>query len=550
MDRYDVIIIGAGINGLVSAAWLAKAGRSVIVLRATGDNKGADYSTGWQGADGFMFPTPVSRLENFPRGIIQDLELEKFGLRPGSRKNAALISPTHGALVRDVDHLDMTRRLRQMSSRDADAWTDYTSLVTRQKRHLDHFLTLNEGALPRRKELLTLLASAGQDGLWEAVHLCASSAKQVLDQRFHSEALKTLLFASTLGGYFGGMGLGPMAPTSGTGLLMDPLSANDEAQGSGFGPVEGGGAALLTAVEKAAEAFGVTFVDDTEISEITHEKGEVKGVALEGGQFIEASTLIGDVDVKVLFLSMFAWKALPHELVLGIAASRNRALVAQVNFVLEGQPEIDGLPKGFLDGGAPLFLVDTLEEIERAHDAWAIHAMPKNPPIEFRLHDTRDGAVAGAKTRLYATAYVYYIPGDLAVGEWTDDHKIRLISTVVSRLVSVSPGFEKRLVDAKLVLPIDYETRFGLVGGHLFGGNIALDQILFNRPNPKMAMGEMPLKGLYLAGPSTAEAPFIDGQRGLSVARRVLLEPQAGAASGRSPVQWARALLSRLRLAS
>lgn len=548
MDRHDVIIIGAGINGLVSAALLAKAGKSVVVLRASGDNKGADYSTGWQGADGFVFPTPVSRLENFPLGIVHDLKLETFGLRRGSAQNSALVSASHGALVQDADPLDMTRRLRQISSRDADAWTDYMSFMSRQKRHLERYLGLANGALPKRRELLTLLASVGQDGLWEAIHLCASSAKEVLDQRFNSEALKTLLFASTLGGYFGGMGLGPMAPTSGTGLLMDPRSA--EAQAHTCGPIEGGGAALLAAVEKAAVELGVTFVDDMEISEITHEKGEVKGVALEGGQFIETSTIVGDVDVKVLFLSMFAWKALPHERVLAIAASRNRALVAQINFVLEGRPEIEGLPKGFLANGARLFLLDSLEEAEQAHDAWAIHAIPEKPPVEFQLHGTRDGAAAGPKSRIYATAFVYYIPGDLGVGEWTDDHKIRLISTVVNRIVSVSPGFEKRLVDAKLVLPIDYEERYGLVGGHLFGGNTALDQTLFNRPNPEMAAGEMPLKGLYLAGPSTAEAPFADGQRGVTVARRVLSEPQAGPATESLPVQWARALLSRLRVAS
>lgn len=549
MDRYDVIIIGAGINGLVSAACLAKAGRSVIVLRAPG-NASADYTAGWRGADGFDFPTPASHLENFPRRLVQDLGLEGYGLRPGAMQSPVLVSPSHGALVRDVDHNDMVRRLREISSHDADAYTDYISFITRQKRYLNQFVDLNGGAMPERRDLLPLLASAGQDGMWEGAHLAASSMKEVLGRRFQSEALKTLLFATTLGGYFGGMGLGPMAPTSATGLLMDPRSLGEDAQGLGYGPVEGGGAALLVALEKAAMDLGVTFADDTEVSEIVHEKGEVKGVALEGGQFIETSTLIGDVDFKVLFLSMFAWKALPHDFVLSVAASRNRALVAQVNFVLDGLPEISGLPEEFLRSGAPLFVMDDLTEVEQAHDAWTLHAIPENPPVEFRFHGTKDGAEDGAGSRNYATAYVYYIPGDLAIGEWSDEHKIRLISTVVNRIVGVSPGFEKSLIDAKLVLPVDYEERFGLVGGHLFGANTALDQTLFNRPNPEMAAGTMPLKGIYFAGPATAEAPFADGLTGLSVAQRILAEPRRGPKTQSLPVQWTRALVNRIRLAS
>lgn len=549
MDRCDAIIIGAGINGLVSATYLARAGRSVLVLRAPG-NAAADYSTGWRGADGYYFPTPASHLEQFPQRIVQDLGLENYGLRPSVMQSPALISPSHGALVRDVDHSDMMRRLREVSSHDADAYADYISLITRQKRYLDQYLFQNGGEMPGRRELLSFLASVGQDGLWEATHLAASSVKDVLDQRFQSEALKTLLFATTLGGYFGGMGLGPMAPTSATGLMMDPLSLGKDASGATYGPIDGGGGALLEALEKAAVDFGVTFVDDTDISEIVHEKGEIKGVAIEGGQFIETATLIGDVDFKVLFLSMFAWKTLPHDFAMSVAASRNRALVAQVNFVLDGLPDIDGLPQGFLRSGAPLFVMNDLTEVERAHDAWAIHAIPENPPVEFRFHGTAEDDESGGHARSYATAYIYYIPGDLVIGEWTDEHKIRLISTTVNRIVAVSPGFEKRLIDAKLVLPVDYEERFGLVGGHLFGGNTSLDQTLFNRPNPKMAAGSMPLKGIYFAGPATAEAPFTDGLRGLCVAEHILSEPRHGGKSERRPAQWARALVNRMGLVS
>lgn len=557
MDRYDVIIIGAGINGLISAAYLAKAGKSVIVLRTVGKT-GADYSTGWKGADGFVFPTPTSRLENLPIQIVHDLGLESYGLQQGRRLSSALISGGHGALVRDADHTDMERRLRQMAPREADAWSDYISFITRQKRHLDHYLGLNGGALPGRRALLTLLAGAGQDGLWEASSLYASSARDVLDRYFDSDALKTLLFAEGLGGYFGGMGLGPLAPTSGTGLVMDPALIRQDTQSSFYGPVEGGGGALLEVIEKAASEFGATFVDDAQISEIVHEKGVIKGLALEGGQFIETAALVGDVDVKVLFLSLFAWKALPQDLVLNVASSRSRAEIAQINFVLQGEPDIEGLPKGFLKNSGPLHVLDDMIQAERACDAWLTHSIPENPPFDFRLHGTRPGEQEagkggeqdGDRARCYATATLYYIPGDLASGEWSDEHKIQLISTVVNRLVAASPGFEKRLIDAKLVLPLDYEERYGLVGGHLQGSNTALDQSLFNRPNPQLAAGQIPLKGLYLAGPGAAEAPFTDGQGGLSLAARILAETGDGSKSGNIVTRWSRSLASRMGLAS
>jgi phytoene dehydrogenase-like protein len=548
MDRYDVIIIGAGINGLISAAYLAKAGKSVIVLRSVGKT-GGDYSSGWKGADGFVFPTSVSRLENLPTQIVHDLDLEAHGLRQGRFSTSAVVSSLHGALVRDTDQMDMKRRLTQMSSGDADAWTDYIALITRQRRHLENYLELRGGALPGRRDLLTVLASAGQDGMWEAVHLYASSAREVLEQRFESDALKTLLFASTLGGYFSGMGLGPAAPTSGAGLVMDPMSVRPEARGALCGPVEGGGEALMASVEKAARSFGATFVDDVDISEIVHDKGAIKGLALDGGQFIETPVVIGDVDVKVLFLSMFAWKALPHDLVLNVASSRSRAQIAQINFVLDGEPDIEGLPEGFLGGGGTLHMLDDMEQAERACDAWITHTIPDNPPFDFRVHGTRNTSGSAEGGRSYATATLYYIPGDLADGEWTDAHRIQLISTVVNKLVCVSPGFEKRLVDAKLVLPVDYEERFGLVGGELHGGNTGLDQALFNRPNPQLSAGDMPIKGLYLAGPGTAEAPFTDGRDGWSIAERIL--QQGGGLTGQGlAARWSRALAIRMGLAS
>lgn len=549
MDRYDVIIIGAGINGLISAAYLAKAGKSVIVLRTIGKT-GADYSTGWKGADGFIFPTTTSRLENLPLQIVHDLGLEAHGLRPGKPMSSALVSATLGTLVRDADHIDMERRLRQMAPREADAWADYISFITRQKRHLDHYLGLSGGALPGRRALLTLLAGAGQEGLWEATGLYASSAKDVLDRHFESGALKTLLFAGALGGYFGGMGLGPLAPTSGTGLVMDPASIRQDVESPFYGPVDGGGDALLAAVEKAASEFGVTFVDDAEISEIVHEKDVIKGLALEGGQFIETDALVGDVDVKVLFLSLFAWKALPQELVLNVASSRSRAETAQINFVLQGQPDIEGLPKGFLKDSGPLHVLDDMIQAERAFDAWVTHTVPDNPPFDFQFHGTKPGVQSGDGARSYATATLYYIPGDLASGEWSDEHRIQLISTVVNRLVAASPGFEKRLIDAKLVLPLDIEERYGLVGGHLQGGNTALDQSLFNRPNPQLAAGEIPLKGLYLAGPGTAEAPFTDGQGGRHLAARILTETGDGSKPKNLLTRWSRSLASRMGVAS
>jgi phytoene dehydrogenase-like protein len=523
MDRYDVIIIGGGLNGLVSAAYLAKAGRSVVVLAQAGEGM-SDYSDGWAGADGFVFPTLTSHISSLPKSVSIDLGLGELGIRRRAPRNTAIVSSQSGCMIRDAEPDAMDRRLRSVDPREADAYRNFCLLISRQRRYVDQLAALDGGKLPKKNTLLPFFAEVGQDDLIEATQTLTSSAADLLDRYFTLEPLKLLLLASSLQGQLGAMGLGPLSPTSAFGLLGDPLSLVQSSCHSINGEVHGGTPRLLKALRGLLDELGVTFVTDADVAEIAQEKGEIKGVALAGGQFIECEILISDIDPKRFAFTMLDWKELPEKAVDELAGFKNRAQVAQLNLVLDAVPNFTDLPDGFAATEGVVFLLDDLMSAEKAFDAWKSSILPKSPPMSFEVVGKRGDKV-------YAVVTLHYIPGQLLDGGWSEGTKIKVISEAINRLLRVSPDFDKHLIDAKLVTPPDFETHLGIVGGNHACGNTSLDQILFNRPNPQLAENSSLAKGLFFSGLTHRASLFYDGIAGAVVAKEILAGPKWGRVS-------------------
>lgn len=511
-QSYDAIVIGAGLNGLVCAAYLARAGRAVAVLSHTGPDM-LDYGEPWPGKDGTSFPVPPGPDVTLPTSLLWDLDLERYGLRFEAPRSVAVYT-RNAVLVRDADATAMDRRLRAVSPSEADAYRNYRALIRRQRSYFDQLIAARRGRPPRRSDLMDILRQAGQDGMVEAVQLLTGSIRDVLNSWMEMDALRKAVLAGALDGPFAGMGLGPFSPTSAFGLLFDPLSLQDLESRDLTRRVRGGRDALYRILLRYIRDRGGVLVRDTKVKEITRQKGRVTGVALDGEQTLKARVVVCDLDVKRVAFSLMDWKELPETLSSSLATWRSRAQVAQVNLVLSGEPRLPDVHDGFLPMGS-LAIIDSLVDVERAFDSWKDGELPARPPIRFDLTGERDGV-------WYARAVVHYVPGALAEGEWNDATKIQIIGRVVKALSDVSPGFETLLRDARVVTPMDWEKRYGLVGGHHLGGETAFDQILFHRPTPDMARGQGLLKGLHLAGLAQPQAPFVDGGEGLRIAEAIL----------------------------
>lgn len=515
VDKPDAIVIGAGLNGLVAAACLAKAGKAVVVIAHSGKET-LDYSDAISGTDGFPYATLGGDRVSLPQEIVWHLGLEALGVRFASNRSTATIT-SNGAIVRDADPIAMDRRLRAHAPREADAYRNYRSLIIRQRRLFDRYLEKGAGRHPKRRAFLDILRDASQDGMLEAAHLYTKSLRDVLDRNFENDLLKTSVMASALEGPFGGMGLGPFSPTSASALLHDPLTLADYQSPTQSRRVVGAKHRLIVVLKEFIKAAGGTIVEEAPVSEITRKKDAVTGVALEGGQFIEAGTIICDIDVKRVAFSLLNWKELPQDLAYGIANLRSRAQSVQINLALSEMPVVPDLYPGFLESGT-LHIIDGMIATERAFDDWKAGKLPTKPPLQFEVQGTSNGKV-------YASVFAHFIPGNIVGGEWDDKTKVQVIGGAVKALAEVSPGFEKLLLDARLISPVDAEKRFGLIGGHPFGGETAYDQILPNRPNPTLASGVKLLNGLHLLGLTTSLSPFLDGAPGSDLADNLAQSP-------------------------
>ena len=515
MDKQDAIIIGAGLNGLVAAAYLVKSGRRVTIICQGGAGL-VDYSDPVPGMDGIAFETHGGQNLTLPNSIVWDLGLEALGLRFAPPRSSAVVTGD-GVLIRDADPTAMDRRLRAWSPREADAYRNFLSLIVRQRRLLDRYLEQGWGQKLSRRATLKILQDASQDGMLEAAALYSGSLRDTLDRLFESDLLKMAFLAGALEGPFSGMGLGPWSPTSGIGLLFDSLSLSGYQSPWPGRRIEGGRRAVVKALQEFIGAAGGTFIRDTKVTEVVTAKGVAKAVALEGGQYIEASEIIADIDVKRTAFSLVDWKTLPEDLALGIANIRSRAQVAQVNFVLSDWPNPAALHDGFLSGGV-LHILQGLEKTERSFDDWKSGRLSPHCPIQFEVWKEEG--------KVLATAFVHFVPGALAEGEWDDKTKLALIGQVVKAVAGMAPGFETTLVDARAVTPIDFEKRFGLIGGHHQGGETALDQLLFHRPTPDLSRNYQIMDSLSFLGLATPLSPFMDGMPGYVLARDLIAEPR------------------------
>ncbi|PKP78558.1 MAG: amine oxidase [Alphaproteobacteria bacterium HGW-Alphaproteobacteria-3] len=525
MERHDAIVIGAGLNGLVAAAYLARAGLSVLVLDRASAPGGiaAEHEI----APGYRLPRFALGSGGLPPRIAAGLDLPRHGLRFIRAEGGVTCFQDGSYHANYRDGVVHRREIARFSRRDADAFTRYRRDMLRAARGLAPLLAGPArnpakglfGGLRARLSLADSIAAIAPGDLRDMIRLWTLPASDFLDAYFESDAVKAHLAAAAMMGST----LGPCTPASASRLVLPWLSESGDASGGAPETLMpfGGPAALVDALTSVILASGGRLRMEAEVTDIRIGDRKVQGVVLANGEEIAAGAVLSGLDVKRSFLSLFQWKDLPEGLVERVGRVRMKGVAAKVNIALDATPGFPGLPEGCPSLGGGLRLAGPIPAMERAWADWRERMPPRDPLVEVLIPSLLDPSLAPQGGQVLS-ALVQYVPEALHEGPWSPERRDALGDLVMARLAGVSPGIERHVVALEVLLPNDVENEIGLTGGDYAYGETTLDQMFANRPFPGMGGAETPLRNFYLCSPSAHPGPLVMGGAGANAASTLL----------------------------
>jgi phytoene dehydrogenase-like protein len=522
-DNYDAIVIGGGHNGLVAAAYLAKAGKKVVVLERRHILGGATVTE--EIFPGFKF-TEFSYVVSLLRPeIIRDLELPKHGLR-------ILPLPSTFTPMEDGDYLaawddhDLTRReIYRHSPKDAEAYDEYARVMARMAKAIKPILSIvpPDPASLHPKDLFGLLklgrfaTGISEKDLYGLAKLMTQSSGDLLDEWFETDALKGTKSASGIIGTF----LGPRSPGTAYVLLHHYMGEIDGAFRA-WGFPKGGTGGVTEPIASAARALGAEIRVNSPVAQVIVKKGHAVGVALENGDEIHARAVLSSADPVRTFLQFVEPRYLPEELIRSIKNFRTRGSSGKVNLALSALPDFTALPgEGPLHRGA-ISISPSVDYIERAYDDAKYGRVSRRPYIDCILPSVIDPDMAPPGQHVMS-CFVQYAPYDIE-GGWDDAKREAFGDAVVDTLAQYAPNIKKIIIGRQVITPVDIERIAGITGGNIFHGELLLHQLFFFRPAPQWGNFRTPLPGYYLAGSGAHPGGGIMGAPGMLAAKEVLKE--------------------------
>jgi phytoene dehydrogenase-like protein len=508
-SRYDCIVIGAGHNGLICAATLARGGRSVLVVEAQPQVGGAALTREF--APGFKVSACAHLVHLMPADVIRDLDLTSHGLDWAAEDLATTVLSAEGA--------PMTVGQGNLGP-DEDAYRTY---VAQMRRFALALVPLLSKIPPRLgttdwKDLAALAGLAwrirrlGRRDMRELLRIGGMNAHDLLEDNFSGDALKgALAFDAVLGTNFG-----PRSP--GTVLTLLYRLAAEAASGTrGLAQPRGGVGAVSDALARAAVAAGVTIRPGAPVKRILVQSDRAAGVELESGERIAAASVVSNADPKTTFLALLGAAHLDTGFVRRVRHLRARGLAAKLHLALDRLPAFRGVGEGALRGR--LLIAPSLQYLERAYNHSKYGEYSAAPAMEITVPSVNDPALAPAG-RHVLSAIVQYVPYEVQDG-WTR-RRDRLLDLCIDLLERHAPGLKGAVVGAELLTPVDIEQEFRISGGHWHHGELAFDQFFLVRPVPGAAQHRTPLPGLYLCGAGCHPGGGIMGIAGRNAARQVL----------------------------
>jgi phytoene dehydrogenase-like protein len=527
ITTYDVIVVGAGHNGLTTAAYLARASLRTLVLENRPVVGGACVTE--EVFPGFKVSTTSYLCSLLQEKVIKDLELEKFGYHVFP-KDPAFFSPfpDNRYLIMWSDTRRTCEEITKFSRRDAEAYPRYEDFVDRLARFVEPLLLETPPDVARRsfgdwQKLAGLghrLSKIPAEELVGHLRILSESVKDFLDPWFESEQLKSVLATDGVIGTKGG----PYTPGTAYVLLHHCMGGVGGKRGL-WGFVRGGMGGITQALAASARSRSAEIRTGARVERVLVKDGRAAGVALAGGEEIRAKIVVSGLDPKRTFLKLLEAKDVDPEFLARIKALKIEGVSMKINLALDGLPDFKCLPGTQLGPHhkTTIHICPTLEYIERAYDDSKYGRPSERPMLEMTLPTTYDPTLAPAGKHLM-NVFLQYTPYTLSPEVAPTWHAIKesYADRVLDMIEEYAPGFKARVLHRQVISPLDLEEEYGLTGGNIFHGEMSVDQLYFLRPVPGWAKYRTPVRGLYLCASGTHPGGGVMGAPGHNAAREIL----------------------------
>lgn len=528
MKKFDAIVIGAGHNGLTSAAFLAKSGLKVLVLERNAWIGGAAVSRKLH--EDWVYSNCSYVCSLLRPEIFRGLELARHGLQVVPYGGGVTFTRNGDMLGGYVDKDVKRREIARFSPRDADAYLRYSRDTMRQCRFIRSMLLRTPpdptSLAPRDlKEMLHLgreFGKLGEQTIYDTLRFYMLSIADYLNEYFENDVVK----ANFAGSGIIGTALGVQSPGTAY-VLLHHYMGDVDGQAGAWGFARGGMGAVSAAIASSLKSFGGEIRTEADVAQIVVRGGKVTGVALASGEEIHADIVISNLDPKRTFLKLMEERDLDPEIVRRARNFKIRGSSGKLNIALDGLPEFTALGKNHPLHCGDMHFLDSLERYERAYDDWKLGRWSKDPYLDLLIPSLTDPTMA-PPGKHFMSVFVQYVPPKVEGRDWTDADRIAFRETVFDQIETQSPGFRKLVLHAEVRTPQELEAEVGLTEGNIFQGELTFDQLLFNRPFPGMAQYRGPVRGMYLCGSATHPGGGVMAAPGANAAREVLLDLRRG----------------------
>src|SRR4051794_33119666 len=530
MIETDVIIIGAGHNGLTCAAYLAMAGLRVRVVERRKVVGGAAVTEEFH--PGFRNSVAAYTVSLLNPQVIRDLKLAEQGLRVVERRAQNFLPAPDGSYLLTGEGRTQAS-VGRLSARDAEALVGFS-------RELEDIADVLRQFVLRAPP--NLLDGFGTNAIREAVNALQSanilrgltleqnrslldlftrSAGEILDERFEHDLVKALFgFDAIVGNY-----ASPYAAGSAYVMLHHAFGEVNGKKGV-WGHAIGGMGAITQAMASAARGHGAEIELGAGVREVIVERVRATGVILEDGATIRAKYVASGVNPKLLYTRLISADALPAEFRKRIGNWRNGSGTFRMNVALSGLPSFTALPGGGDHLSAGIILGPSLGYMDRAWQDARAHGWSREPVIEILIPSTLDETLSPPGHHV-ASLFCQHVAPQLSDGRSWDDHRGEVADLMIATVDKFAPGFAASVLGRQVLSPLDLERQFGLLGGDIFHGALTLNQLFSARPMLGHADYRGPLKGLYHCGSGAHPGGGVTGAPGHNAAQVILGDHRA-----------------------